>query len=249
MIAQTANALRKMVRSCTFLAVKHFFEVINPSISGNCTEYFFRKLGFCHTPSPAEVVAQYLRGYVLFGRAASNQPWFQWHYVPTRAVIFSETANIPRRLRPLLNRTELKIKYDADVGAIIRFSQQGRQGWLTPEVVNFYLMMDSIGLIGSVGTYHNERLVGGLWGLALGRVFAIMSMFHHENHAGALALAALTQFVANRERWEIIDCGAPSQNWQRYGAQVIGTPEFSNLVTRALFGKASSPDKHRYLRS
>jgi len=42
-----------------------------------------------------------------------------------------------------------------------------------------------------VGTYRDGRLVGGLWGLEIGRVFSIMSMFHLENHAGALALRRL----------------------------------------------------------
>jgi leucyl/phenylalanyl-tRNA---protein transferase len=236
-MAKSSNAQRRALRSCAFMAVRHLFERINPGILGNRTELIVRRLGFCHIPEPAEVVANYLRGYVLFGRANSQGAWFQWHWLPHRAVITAASASIPKRLRPLHRRGELEVRYDQDVEAIIRHCQEGREGWLTPEVVNLYLTMHNLGMVTTVGTYRDGRLVGGLWGLGLRRVFAIMSMFHLENNAGALALAALTEVVAQKGRWSVVDCGGPGSNWERYGAKIVTVQQFSDLITKTLLEK------------
>jgi Leu/Phe-tRNA-protein transferase len=76
--------------------------------------------------------------------------------------------------------------------------------------------------------------VGGFWGLSVGRVFAIMSMFHLERSAGSLALAALTDSLTHGGRWSIIDCGGPGYHWDRYGARNFSVKRFSALVTRQL---------------
>lgn len=230
----TLNVLKRVLRPTAFVMMRYLLPRINPAIVGSWTEPIVRRLGFSQAPTPTDIVANYLHGFVLFGRDNPYGTWFHWHGVPARYVITSATATVPTRLRPVQRRGELEVRYDQDIEAIMHYCLQGRTGWLTPELVNVYLEMQELGLIVSVGTYREGRLVGGFWGLDIGGVFGIMSMFHLESHAGTLALAALVEIVAHQGRWSVIDCGAGGPHWKRYGATELSRQQFSALVTKTL---------------
>jgi leucyl/phenylalanyl-tRNA--protein transferase len=228
------TSIRNMARASAFLAGRAVLQRINPAIPNNRFESAFRWLGFFQAPDPAEVIANYLRGYLLFGRKNPYGQWFHWYRLPARAIITAQTAHVPRRQRPLLHRQDLEFRYDQDFELAIRHCQEGRDGWLTEDAIEVYQRMYSLHLIGTVGTYRKGELVGGFWGLSVGRVFAIMSMFHLEKSAGSLALAALTDSLIHGGRWSIIDCGGPGYHWDRYGARNFSVKRFSALVTRQL---------------
>jgi leucyl/phenylalanyl-tRNA---protein transferase len=185
-------------------------------------------------PTAAEVVANYARGLLLGGRAASCETTFEWVMRPMRAVITRETAKVPKRLRTIQRHGELDVRYGQDFEAIIRHCQDGRAGWLTPALIDVYREVDNLGFVATVGTYRDGQLVGGLWGIGIGRVLGIMSMFHLENHAGALALAALADVVSADGRWAVIDCVDLNPNFERYGASEIPVRQFSDLVWSSL---------------
>lgn len=229
-----STAPKHVARATAYLGARFLFGSINPTIPDNGTERLVRKLGFFHAPTPAEVVAYYLRGFVLFGRANPFGTWFYWYWVPSRAVITRDTANVPRNLQRLQRQGAFEVRCDQDVEAIMHCCRQGRDGWLTPHVAEVYLNMFRSGLIGTVGVYREGKLVGGLWGLTIGEIFAIMSMFHLENNAGALAFATLAHAVASGGRWQIVDCGVPNRHWERFGTLNIPVEQFSRLVTMNL---------------
>jgi leucyl/phenylalanyl-tRNA--protein transferase len=235
-----------MAREWTFLASRGLLRHLNPQIAGTRPEWLFRWLGFFERPEPAEIVANYLRGYLLFGRNTPHGEWFHWYSLPARSVITRDTAQVPRSKRRFLHNGEFEFRYDQDVEQILRFCQTGRDGWLTESAVRVYLDMQKLGLITSIGTYRDGRLVGGFWGLSVGRVFAIMSMFHLESNAGSLALAYLSDAVRRGGRWSIIDCGGPGDHWDRHGAQNLNVPEFSALVTSQLFDTDHGLDYSRW---
>jgi leucyl/phenylalanyl-tRNA--protein transferase len=224
-----------MARASAFLVGRALLRRINPAIPDNRLESAVRWLGFFEPPDPAEVVANYLRGYLLFGRSNPYGQWFHWYRLPARSIITRETAHVPRRQRPLLHRQDVEFRYNQDFELAIRHCQEGRDGWLTDDAIEVYQKMNSLGLIGTVGTYREGQLLGGFWGLSVGRVFAIMSMFHLEKSAGSLALAALTDSLVHGGRWSMIDCGGPGYHWDRYGARNFTVKQFSALVTRQLF--------------
>jgi leucyl/phenylalanyl-tRNA--protein transferase len=186
------------------------------------------------SPSAAEIVANYTRGWVLFGVRLRGMGGLEWRRFPKRAVITRETARVPKRLRSIQRRQDLVVRYDQDFEAIIAHCREGRSGWLTDEAVGAYRSLYELGFIATVGTYRDERLVGGMWGITVGRVFGAMSMFHLENHAGALALAAVADCIRDGERWSVLDCGELNDNVKRYGAHEIPSDQFCELVWRSL---------------
>jgi leucyl/phenylalanyl-tRNA--protein transferase len=235
-----------LAREWTFLAIRGLLRRFHPQIAGTRPESLFRWLGFFERPEPAEIIANYLRGYVLFGRNTRYGEWFHWYTVPERSVITRQTAQVPRRKRGLLQSGKYEFRYDQDVEQIIRFCQNGRDGWLTESIVRVYLDMQKLGFATSLGTYHDGRLVGGFWGLSVGRVFCIMSMFHFESNAGSVALSALSDEVRRGGRWSIIDCVGPKEHWDRYGAQNLSVRQFSALVTSQLFDPGQSLNYSRW---
>lgn len=186
------------------------------------------------TPTAVEVVANYTRGMVLFGRPGSRWIPFEWRSFPNRAVITRETAKVPKRLRRYRRHTELETRFNEDFETIIQQCSEERGGWLTPELIDIYLEVHKLGFTATVGTYRGDQLVGGLWGLAVGRVFSVYSLFHRENQAGAFAMAALTDNVAKDGYWSVVDCGAITANTVRYGATEIPEKQFCELVWDSL---------------
>ena len=186
-------------------------------------------------PTAPEVIANYTRGFVLLGRSGSRWVPFEWRSFPVRAVITPETAKVPKRLRSIRRRGELEIRFDKDFEEIIQCCRTGRITWITPELIDIYREVHRLGFVVTAGTYRDGQLVGGLWGIGVGRVFGIMSMFHREDHAGALAMAALVDAVGADGRWSVIDCGSPNRNFERYGAKGVSHPEFCELMWSRCF--------------
>jgi len=184
------------------------------------------------TPRASEVVANYTRGWVLFGRSDARRAIFEWRSFPTRAVIAADTAKIPKTLRQIRHRGDLEVRFDQDFEAIIHACQRGHTGWIwiTPALIDVYREVHQLGFVRTVGTYRDGQLVGGLWGIGVGRVFGIMSMFHRESNAGTLALGALVDAVCDDGRWSAIDCGAMSPHFDMYGASEITQEQFCDLT-------------------
>jgi len=245
---QRAIRFRQIAREWAFLATRGLLSRLNPQIAGTRPEWIFRWLGFFEPPEPAEIIANYLRGYLLFGRNTAQEEWFHWYSLPVRSVITRDTAQVPRSKRRFLHNGEFEFHFDRDVEQIMRCCQRGRDGWMTESAVRVYLGMQKLGLITSLGTYRDGHLVGGFWGLSVGRVFAMMSMFHLESNAGSLALAHLVDEVSRDGRWSIIDCGGPGEHWRRYGARNLSVPQFSALVTSQLFDADRSLDYSRWMK-
>jgi leucyl/phenylalanyl-tRNA---protein transferase len=184
------------------------------------------------TPTASEVIANYTHGLVLFGRPDARRVKFEWRSFPMRAVITKETARVPRRLRGIQRRGELEVRVDQDFETIIRACQEGRAGWMwiTPALIDVYREVRSLGYVSTVGTYRDGQLVGGLWGIGIGGAFGLMSMFHREDHAGSLAMAALVDALVTEGRWSLIDFGVMTANFARYGATEIPVAEFRELL-------------------
>jgi leucyl/phenylalanyl-tRNA---protein transferase len=184
------------------------------------------------TPTAPEVITNYTRGLVLFGRSGARWVKFEWRSFPMRAVITQETANVPKNLRRFQRRSKMEVRFDQDFEAIIGACQEGRTGWIwiTPALIDVYREVRSLGFVRTVGTYRSGQLVGGLWGIGLGRVFGVMSMFHREDYAGSLAVAALVDAVSSEGRWSVIDFGVLTPNFTMYGAREISLERFREII-------------------
>ncbi len=182
--------------------------------------------------SPARLLAAYERG--VFPWYSDQQPILWWSPDP-RMVLFPAEFNLSRSLAKTLRAGRLTTRLDSDFGATIRACaaprRSGPDTWLNPEMIESYEELHRLGFAHSVETYQEGQLVGGLYGIQLGRVFFGESMFSQVRDASKVALASLVEQSRAREI-ELIDCQIASSHLASLGARELSRNEFATLLRR-----------------
>jgi leucyl/phenylalanyl-tRNA--protein transferase len=182
--------------------------------------------------SPARLLAAYERG--VFPWYSAQQPILWWSPDP-RMVLFPEEFHCSRSLTKTLRNGPYSSRVDGDFGATIRACaaprRSGPDTWLNPDMIASYEQLHELGFAHSVETYDADRLVGGLYGIALGGVFFGESMFSLERDASKVALARLVQECRARDI-RVIDCQVASGHLASLGAREVSRTQFVALLRR-----------------
>jgi leucyl/phenylalanyl-tRNA---protein transferase len=187
--------------------------------------------------SPERVIANYCQGMVLFGEHDSDQ--LVWKTIAERSVITAESAHIPRRLREYMNKREFAVRFNGNFEEVLKATRRDTGTWISAPLADVYRRLYAMGFVDTIEAYLDEELVGGLWGLRIGRSHGLMSMFHRVDRAGAIAFGTLVAMVKDGTI-QMIDCGKHNSNFARYGARAIPREAFIELLVRGL-SRTSSP--------
>ena len=164
----------------------------------------------------------------MFPWYSAEQPILWWAPDP-RAVLLPSEFRMSRSLaRSIRNRgyeTRIDTAFDAVVEACAGPRDGGAGTWITVEMRDAYGALHLRGFAHSIETWHENRLVGGLYGVAIGRVFFGESMFTRERDASKVALARLTQECL-RLGVALIDCQLPSPHLASLGSRNLVRSEF-----------------------
>ena len=180
--------------------------------------------------SPQRVLSAYRRG--IFPWYSEGQPILWWSPDP-RAVLFPTDLKLSRSLRRTLRRCRFDITWDSAFEQVIDACAAPRAGaggtWITPEMATAYTRLHRLGYAHSVEARVDGKLVGGLYGIALGRVFFGESMFSRMPDASKVAFAHL---VRQLHHWgfELIDCQVYSDHLASLGARTVPRAEFTALL-------------------
>ena len=181
--------------------------------------------------SPARLIAAYQRG--IFPWYSHGQPILWWCPDP-RAVLFPQDFNTSRSLTKTIRNKGFETRLDTSFDSVINKcgSAEIRPGgtWLSPEMQAAYESMHSLGYAHSVETWYQGRLVGGLYGVAIGRVFFGESMFSLERDASKVALRRLCDELVARD-FHMIDCQMATPHLLTLGAQLIPRAQFISQLT------------------
>ena len=183
--------------------------------------------------SPERLVYAYGRG--IFPWYDEDTPILWWSPDP-RCVLFPDELHVPRSLAKTLRRGAFSFSFDRAFEAVIRncaaASRPGQRGtWLVPDMIDAYIDLHRLGLAHSVEARADGGLVGGVYGVALGRVFFGESMFHFRPDASKAALATLVGRLRERG-FVLLDCQQTTPHVVRLGAREIPRREFLALVRR-----------------
>jgi leucyl/phenylalanyl-tRNA--protein transferase len=182
--------------------------------------------------TPARLLAAYERG--IFPWYSAGQPILWWAPDP-RMVLFPAEFRCSRSLQKTLRRGHLQTHLDCAFGATIRACaaprRSGADTWLNEQMIGAYEALHAMGLSHSVETYQSGQLVGGLYGVQLGRVFFGESMFSRATDASKVALARLIR-ECPANGIELIDCQVASTHLAGLGAREISRQEFAALLAR-----------------
>jgi len=153
-----------------------------------------------------------------------------WFCPRERAILEFAGLHIPRSLARARRQTSLRCTIDASFAAVIqacanapRPDQDGT--WITKEIIAAYVRLHGLGIAHSAEVWNGERLVGGVYGVAIDGAFAAESMFYRETNASKLALLHLIDHLGSRGlNW--IDIQVMTPHLQRLGATVISRNQF-----------------------
>lgn len=184
------------------------------------------------TLSPRRLITAYEHG--VFPWYAEGQPVLWWSPDP-RAVLFPTELRLSRSLRRRRRNAGFETRLDSDFATVIRECSAPRDAgdgtWLTPEMIAAYTQLHALGLAHSVESWLDGELVGGLYGVRLGRVFFGESMFSRAPDASKIALARLID-EAQARGIVLIDCQIASPHLQSLGSRSIPRAEFIALLAQ-----------------
>lgn len=184
--------------------------------------------------TPQRLLAAYRNG--IFPWFSPGDPILWWSPDP-RLILFPTEFHASHSLRRRLRRADYEIRLDTAFAAVISACAQtprpGQSGtWISDRMQRAYLHLHELGIAHSVETWVDGRLVGGLYGVELGRVFFGESMFAHATDASKLALAHLARFLEARG-FAVIDCQMTTPHLRSLGAREVPRAEFCALLTAA----------------
>ncbi|MCE5180315.1 MAG: leucyl/phenylalanyl-tRNA--protein transferase [Betaproteobacteria bacterium] len=182
--------------------------------------------------SPRRLVAAYSKG--IFPWFSPGEPILWWSPDP-RMVLFPADLKISRSLRKTLKKSGYAVRADTAFRTVMQQCAAPRDGqpgtWISPAMIAAYTELHEQGIAHSVETWANGKLVGGLYGVALGRMFYGESMFSLASDTSKIAFVHLARQL---ERWGfgMIDCQMKTAHLATLGAREIPRAEFGKNLAK-----------------
>lgn len=180
------------------------------------------------------LLAAYSRG--VFPWFNADQPILWWSLDP-RMVLFPQELRVSHSLKRVMRKRRYEIRVDTAFREVMEGCSRPRAGqdgtWISPQMIVAYTELHRLGVAHSIETWINGELAGGLYGVALGRVFYGESMFTQVADASKIAFVHL---VRQLQRWQfkVIDCQMNTAHLARFGAREIPRTEFMQLLAEGV---------------
>jgi len=184
---------------------------------------------------PGTVLMAYRAGLFPMGVGEAGSPPMGWWSPDPRGVLMPGHVRISRSLRRSLRHFEIKVD-TAFPEVIERCADPSRDGcWITPEITTAYTRLHELGWAHSVEAWRDGELLGGLYGLAVGGLFAGESMFHRATDASKCALVGLADLVfADGDPRRIIDVQWATPHLVSLGVSEIPRSDYLARLERSL---------------
>lgn len=170
-------------------------------------------------------------------------PWYErppilWFSPDPRAVLHPGAAHVARRLRRTLRQGRFSFSVDRAFREVIEGCAraprpEGPGTWITPEMIRAYTRLFELGHAHSVEVWHEGRLAGGIYGVAVGAAFSAESMFHAARDASKAAFAVLAWHL-DAFGFELLDCQLPTPHLATQGALAWPRERFLRALARAV---------------
>lgn len=164
-------------------------------------------------------------------------PWFSegepilWWSPNPRMVLYPDSLKISRSLQKTLKKKVFEVRFNSAFREVItacsataRAQQDGT--WITQEIIDAYCRLHDAGFAISAESYFEGQLVGGCYGVSIGRMFYGESMFHHKTDASKVAFVTLVEHLKH-QGIGLIDCQMKTAHLASFGAHEIDRAEFS----------------------
>ena len=190
--------------------------------------------------TPQVLLKAYTCGIFPMAESADD-PALYWIEPDMRGIVPLEGFHVPARLARTVRTTPWTVKVDRDFDAVIEGCAEPKQDrartWINARIRRIYRALFERGNCHTVEVYDGERLVGGLYGVSLGRAFFGESMFHRERDASKIALVHL---IARLKigGYRLLDTQYVTEHLRTFGAVEVPKRRYHRLLEEALTGEA-----------
>jgi len=165
----------------------------------------------------------------IFPWYSEGDPLLWWTPYP-RMVLFLQELKLSKSLKTIIRKQHFTVTFDTNFQYVIdqcsKVPRRGQDGtWITPEMKAAYLELHNLGFAHSVEVWNGDTIVGGLYGIALGKIFYGESMFYHEPNASKVGFAALCDRLIKND-FKFVDCQQETDYMASFGAKTISAQGF-----------------------
>jgi leucyl/phenylalanyl-tRNA--protein transferase len=190
--------------------------------------------------TPEVLLKAYSCGIFPMAESAED-PALYWIEPERRGIIPLNRFHVPSRLARTIRSDRYIVLVDRDFDAVISGCGQPAPGrtrtWINARIRNLYSKLYERGDCHTVEVYDGEELVGGLYGVSLGRTFFGESMFHRERDASKIALVHLVARL-KAGNYRLLDTQFVTEHLRTFGAVEVSRPVYHKLLDAALVGEA-----------
>jgi leucyl/phenylalanyl-tRNA--protein transferase len=183
---------------------------------------------------PTRLLSAYRQG--IFPWYEEGGPCLWWSPDP-RMVFDLATHKLPRRLTRQLRHSRWVMSFDQAFDTVIRACAEPRQGqpgtWITPAMIQSFNQLHALGWAHSIEIWAGDELIGGLYGLAVGRVFCAESKFHRKTNASKAALGCLLNILKGWS-FDLVDSQVHNPHLVRLGAIDLDRTRFLEILKRGI---------------
>jgi len=189
---------------------------------------------------PDLLLKAYASGVFPMAESATDPEVF-WVRPETRGIIPLDAFHVPKSLRKVIRHNRFAIRFDSDFAGVIdgcaEVRDERKTTWINAPIREAYINLFERGHCHSVEAWREDRLVGGLYGVSLGRVFFGESMFSKETDASKVCLVHLVERL-NERGFILLDTQFTTEHLKRFGAIDVPRGKYEKMLEKALKGEA-----------
>ena len=170
-------------------------------------------------------------------------PWYSegepilWWCPKPRFIIKPSEINISKSMKRVFNKGEFKVTFDKDFNEVIKNCKELRENkegtWITNEIMEAYINLHKKGFATSVEVYKDQELVGGLYGVKIGKCFFGESMFSKKSNASKVALISICKKL-EEEGYIFLDCQMHTNHLESMGGKFVSWKESKVMLKEGL---------------
>jgi len=202
--------------------------------------------------TPALVLNAYAVGFFPMAESREDENVF-WVDPDHRGVIKFDEFHIPRRFKSFLKKHPFKLTCNTDFDSVIHGcaapTERRQDTWINDKIIELYTELHKMGYAHSIEVWQGKKLVGGLYGIALGSAFFAESMFSRVTEASKVALTELVARLKYSE-FTLLDTQFTNDHLARFGGRELARPEYKEVLQESMLEDKifySDPDPDGWL--
>ena len=181
---------------------------------------------------PAELIYAYSQGYFPMALPEEKNEIY-WFKPDQRGIIPLDQFHLSKNLKRLYQKNKFELKINGDFEGTIRACAERDDTWISEDIINSYTKLNELGYAFSFEAWLDNKLVGGLYGVSIGRAFFGESMFHKVTDASKIALVFLVDHLIKHD-YSLLDTQYINSHLIQFGAIEIPNDEYEKLLEVAL---------------